>query len=149
MQVILTQDIKNLGQKWDICEVKPGYFRNHLSPSGLAVLPTAKRLAEAEQHIAARAHKMEEIKSQAAEIKASLAGTTLTFARKTTESGDTLYAAIHTSEIAEALKEQAKLDLDAKHIHLQEQIKTVGLHTVTLELAEGVEVEVKAEVLAE
>ncbi len=149
MKVILTQDTKNLGQKWDIVEVKTGYFRNFLLPQGAALMPTQKLMAEAEAQMAARAKKSAEIEAKAQEIKTELASTTLKFARKATEAGDTLYVGLHKKDIAEALKEQAKLDIDAKKINLKKDIKAIGEHVVNVQLSDSVSADVKILVEAE
>lgn len=149
MQAILTKDVKGLGQKWDIVEVKTGYFRNSLLPQGDAVLPTAKLLAEAQKHIAERAKKMAEMVTKAKEIKAELEGITLKLSGKTTDNGKTLYVGLHKKDIAEALKKQAKLEIATKQIELKKDIKTLGEHSLTLHLTDKISAVVKLLVEAE
>lgn len=150
MEVVLTQDIRGLGTKWDICNVKAGYFRNFLAPKGLAVIPTAKVRAEAEKHLVEKAKKLEELKQMAGKIKEQLEGVVLKMTRRVTKGGKTLYAAVTAKDIAEAIKEEKGLEVNWKQITIEEkQIKTVGAHKVKIVLAEGVTVEVAIKVEAD
>lgn len=149
MQVILTKDVPKLGLKSDICDVKPGYFRNYLSPSRLAELPNSRNIIEAEKIMEERAKKAEELRKAAHDIKTTLEGVMLSFNKKTTKSGKTLYAAVHEKDIADAIKKEVSLEIDPKNIKIEKQIKSVGTHDIKIELAEGVAVDVQVKVEAE
>ena len=149
MKAILKKDVKNLGQKWDIVEVKQGYFLNSLFPQGEAIMPTEKLLITAQKHIDERAKKVAEMTAKAQEIKTELEGVTLKFKRKTTDSGKTLYAGLHKKDIAQALMEQAKLEIETKKIELKKDIKTLGEHKINIQLTDKITAQVKLLVEAE
>jgi large subunit ribosomal protein L9 len=141
MQVILREDVDNLGRAGELVSVKPGYGRNFLIPKGLAVLATAKNVARVEHEkriIAARAAKH---LKDAEQVAARLESTTVNIARSTGEE-DRLFGSVSTRDIAEALAE-AGVPVDHRKIHLADAIKTLGMHEVPVKLATDVVARVK------
>ena len=144
MQVILKEDILNLGYKDDVVTVKSGYGRNYLIPQGKAVIATPSALKMlAEQ----RAHKLEKIKNDAKELAAKLEGVSLTIGAKTSSTGK-IFGSVNNIQIAEAL-EKAGYEVDRKVIFIKESVKEVGAYKAILKLHKEVSVEIPFEVVAE
>ena len=124
MEIILKEDVINLGYKGDIVKVKDGYGRNLLIPTKKAVLATEsakKMLAEDNRQ---RAHKLESIKNTATEMAEKLKELSLTIGAKTSSTGK-IFGAVGPIQIAEAI-EKAGLIVDRKIIVLKEPIKEIG-----------------------
>ena len=147
MQVILKEDILNLGYKDDVVTVKSGYGRNYLIPQGKAVIATPSALKQLAENNKQRAHKLEKIKQDAIEMAAKLEGVALTIATKASATGK-IYGSVTNIQIAEAL---AKLghEIDRKIIVVKEAVKELGAFKATVKLHKEVSVEIPFEVVAE
>ncbi len=147
MEIILKEDIANLGYKNDIVTVKSGYGRNYLIPTGKAVIasPAAKKMLAEE--LKQRAHKLEKIKKDAEELAAKLEGVSLTIATKVSANG-TIFGSVGNIQIADEL---AKLghDIDRKLISVKETVKELGSYKALVRLHKEVSVEIPFEVVAE
>ena len=146
MEIILKEDIQNLGYKNDIVKVKDGYGRNYLIPQGKAVIATEsakKILAENERQ---RAHKLAKIKADAEALAAKLNGIKLTLTAKVTEDG-TIFGGVGAAQVAEALAAKG-FEIDRKII-AAETVKAVGQYTAVINLHKEVKAEVTFEVAAE
>lgn len=147
MEIILKEDVINLGYKNDIVTVKSGYGRNYLIPTGKAVIasPAAKKMLAEE--LKQRAHKLEKIKKDAEEVAAKLAGVSLKIATKVSSTG-TIFGSVGSIQIADEL---AKLghNIDRKLIVVKETVKEVGNYTAVVKLHKEVSVEIPFEVVAE
>jgi large subunit ribosomal protein L9 len=146
MEIILKEDVVNLGYKNDIVTVKSGYGRNYLIPTGKAVIasPAAKKMLAEE--LKQRAHKLEKIKKDAEAAAEALKDVTLTIATKVSATG-TIFGSVSNIQIAEEL---AKLghNVDRKIIFVK-GVKEVGSYTATVKLHKEVSVEIPFEVVAE
>ena len=146
MEIILKEDVVNLGYKNDIVTVKSGYGRNYLIPTGKAVIasPAAKKMLAEE--LKQRAHKLEKIKKDAEALAEQLKGVSLTIATKVSATG-TIFGSVSNIQIAEEL---AKLghNVDRKIIFVK-GLKEVGSYTATVKLNKEVSVEIPFEVVAE
>lgn len=147
MQVILKEDVTNLGYKDDIVTVKDGYGRNYLIPTGKAVIASEsarKVLAENQKQ---RAHKLAKIKADAEALAAKINGLTLTIGAKTSSTG-TIFGSVNSIQVAEEL---AKLgyEIDRKTIVIKDAIKEVGTYKAVVKLHRDVTAEVTLEVIAE
>ena len=147
MEIILKEDIVNLGYKNDIVTVKSGYGRNYLIPTGKAVIasPAAKKMLA--EDLKQRAHKLEKIKKDAEALAAKLEGVSLTIATKVSSTG-TIFGSVSNIQIAEAL---AKLghEIDRKIIVVKDAVKEVGQYKAIVKLHKEVSVEIPFEVVAE
>ncbi|MBW9203850.1 50S ribosomal protein L9 [Bacteroidales bacterium SW292] len=147
MEIILKEDIVNLGYKNDIVTVKSGYGRNYLIPTGKAVIasPAAKKMLAEE--LKQRAHKLEKIKKDAEELAAKLEGVSLKIATKVSSTG-TIFGSVGNIQIADEL---AKLghNIDRKLITVKETVKEVGNYKAVVRLHKEVSVEIPFEVVAE
>ena len=147
MQVILKEDILNLGYKDDVVTVKSGYGRNYLIPQGKAVIATPSALKMLAENMKHRAHKLEKIKNDAKELAAILEGVSLTIGAKTSSTGK-IFGSVNNIQIAEAL-EKAGYEVDRKVIFIKESVKEVGAYKAILKLHKEVSVEIPFEVVAE
>ena len=147
MKVILTQKVPNLGQEYDVVNVKPGYARNFLLPKSLATIATPAQIKRAEKVKAERVKQLEEIIKNAGKIADQLKGVTLKFKKKT--KGEKLYGSIAEKDIIEALKKVQKVEISKEMIKMKEHFKTVGDHKVKIHLAEKVDAEIKVVIEAE
>ena len=141
MQLILKEDLDNLGKSGEVVSVKEGYGRNYLLPRGLAVLATADDVARVEHEkrvIAARTAKLDKETQSEADRLSQL---TVSIARAVGDE-DKLFGSVTSRDIAEALAEQ-KVTIDPKKLHLDEPIKTLGLTEVPVKLGRGVTAKLK------
>ena len=147
MEIILKEDVTNLGYKGDILKVKDGYARNFLIPTKKAILatvPAKKMLAE---DLKQRAHKLDRIKNEAIELAEKLKDIVLNVGAKTSTTGK-IFGAVGPIQIADAF-EKAGFIVDRKVIILKDPIKEVGSYHATLKLHKEVTIEVAFEVVAE
>jgi large subunit ribosomal protein L9 len=148
MQVILKQDILNLGQKDDIIAVKDGYGRNYLIPKGYAVLATESAMKVHSENLKQRAHKEEKIKNDAQALSEKLKDVKLTIGAKTSTTGK-IFGSVNTIQIAEVLLQKG-FEVDRKRITIKEDtVKQVGSYTAIVRLHREVAVEVPFEVVSE
>ena len=148
MEVILKQDVTNLGQKDDIVKVKDGYANNYLIPQGFASFASVSAKKVHAENLRQRAHKEEKIKNDALEVSKKLEGVSLTISTKTSTTGK-IYGSINTLQIAEALEAKG-FAIDRKQIILSDdQIKEVGKYTATIKLHREVRIEIQLEVISE
>jgi large subunit ribosomal protein L9 len=134
MQVLLTKNVEQLGQAGEVKAVADGYARNYLLPQGLAVLATPGAIKQAEKLRRAEAQRQAKALSEAQILAGILDGMTVTFQARAGE-GDRLYGSITTSNIADALSEKAGQEVDRRKIELEDTIKEIGDHAVTIRLA--------------
>lgn len=147
MKVILTQDVKSLGKKGDIVEVKEGYGRNFLFPRGLAVPADQGSLRRLKHEKAVEQTKKEREREEAVATKERLEALTLTLSAKTGEQGR-LFGSITAGDIAEALEKEG-IAIDRRKIALDEPIKNLGHYTVTVRVYPGVTANLKVAVEAQ
>jgi len=148
MEIILKQDVNNLGSKDDIVVVKDGYARNFLIPQGFAMLATVSAKKMLAENIKQRAHKEAKIKNEAEKVGLDMNGLKLTIGAKTSSTGK-IFGSVNTIQIAEALKEKG-FDVDRKSIRLQEDhIKEIGEYKAKVKLHKDVYVEIDFDVVSE
>ncbi len=147
MEVILKEDIIGLGYKDEIVEVKPGYGRNYLIPTGKAVIASKSARKMLAEDLRQRAHKLEKIKNDALALAERLGKIEpIKIAMKVSATG-TIYGSVNNVQIADELKKQG-LEIDRKIIVMKD-VKEVGSYTATVKLHKEVSVEVPFEVVAE
>ena len=149
MEIILKQDVSNLGSKDDIVVVKDGYARNFLIPKGLAMMATSSAKKVVAENIKQKAHKEAKIKSEAEKLAAKMTGLKLTIGAKTSSTGK-IFGSVNTIQISEALQGQG-FEIDRKNIRLQEEehIKEVGTYKAKIKLHKDLSVEVDFDVISE
>lgn len=148
MDIILKQDIPNLGHKDEIITVKDGYARNYLIPKGLAINATPSVRQMHEEILRQRSHKEEQIRQEAEALAEKMKDLKLTIGAKTSTKGK-IFGSVNTIQIAESLKEQG-YEIDRKDITIKEElIKEVGNYTASIKLHREVLVEIPFEIIAE
>ena len=141
MKVILAQKVKGLGEAGTVKEVADGYARNYLIPRGLARPATEGAQKEVEIQKKATAKREKRLLTEAEDFAGELNKLQLTFKAKAGE-GDRLYGSITTAEIAEQVTQRLHTELDKRKIVLEEPIRELGTHTVTVKLMGSVTAEV-------
>lgn len=148
MQIILIQDVKNLGYKNDIVNVKPGYARNYLIPQGMAILATESARKVLAENMRQQAYKQEKIKKEAQDIATLLEGLTLRIPAKAAATGK-IFGSVNNVQIANAIKEAKGIEIDRKQIMIDDDtIKEVGNYTAKIRLHKEVSVDINFEVFA-
>lgn len=148
MEVILKEDVANLGYKDDIVHVKDGYGRNFLIPQGKAVIASESARKVLAEVLKQRAHKIAKIKEEAEALAEKMKGVSLTIGAKTSSTG-TIFGSVTNIQIAEEL---AKLgfEVDRKIICIKEDaVKEIGSYNATVRLHKEVSVEIPFEVVSE
>jgi large subunit ribosomal protein L9 len=147
MEVILKEDVVNLGSRGDIVKVADGYGRNFLLPRKLALQATLANKAVIETMRTASARRSASEKVQAEELVAKLEPLVLSFTRKSGEAGH-LFGSVTSADIAADLAAKG-FEVDRRKIVLNEPLKSLGDHTVAIKLHREVTAHVKVKVLAE
>lgn len=140
MEVILKQDVKDLGKKDSLVKVSDGYAKNYLMPRGLAVPATAGNINEMKNKQQALADKQQRELDRARQLQKALSGKGVRLKMKAGENGK-LFGAVSGKDIAEAAAAQLGVSVDKKKIVLSEPIKTTGTHSVQIRLHAGVNAE--------
>lgn len=147
MKIILKEDVRGLGYKDDVVEVKDGYGRNFLIPQGKAVIANPSNLKQLEENQRQQAHKLAQLKADAEALAASLADVSLTIGAKASANG-TIFGSVNNIQIADAL-EALGHKIDRKTIEIKGSVKELGKYTAKLNLHKEVSVEIPFEVVAE
>ena len=147
MEVILKEDVNNLGHRGDVVKVAAGYGRNYLLPQNLAMEANANNKAVIEQMKNSAVRKSAKEKTEAEALVAQLDAVALTFARKTGEN-DHLFGSVTSADIAQQLEEKG-FTIDRRKIHLDEPLKSLGDFLVPVRLHREVTAHVKVVVQAE
>ncbi len=144
IQVILREDVHALGDAGDIVSVKPGYARNFLVPEGKALLATAERVNEVEHQKRVISEKNAKELKDLESVKAKLQGIVLEIEAQAGDEGK-LFGSVTAQNLAERLADKG-LSVDRRKIVLNEPIKTLGEHTVSIRLRSDVVAEFKVTV---
>jgi large subunit ribosomal protein L9 len=148
MEIILLQDVANLGSKDDVVVVKNGFGRNYLIPQKLAVLATPSSKKVLSENLKQRAHKESKLKEEALKQAEILKTISIVVGAKTSTTGK-IFGSVNNIQIAEALKEKG-FEVDRKQITIKEDsIKEIGRHTAKVKFHREVVVELEFEVVAE
>lgn len=148
MEIILKQDMPNLGHKDDIIAVKNGYARNYLIPKGFAVNATKTARKVHEENLRQRSHKEAQLKDAATQMAKKLETVNITIGAKTSTKGK-IFGSVNTIQISEELTKQG-YTIDRKDITIKEDlIKEVGKYTATVKLHREVMVEIPFEIISE
>lgn len=147
MEIILKTDIKGLGYKNDLVDVKPGYGRNYLIPQGFAVLATGSNKKILAENIKQAAHKAEKIKTEAENVAAKIETLNLEIKAKIGESGK-IFGKVTTLQIADALATQG-IDVDRKKISINTPVDGEGEFVADVDLHREVKTKAKFTVVAE
>ncbi|MCB2378199.1 50S ribosomal protein L9 [Hymenobacter sp. BT635] len=147
MEVILKDDVKNLGYKNDIVTVKSGYGRNYLLPQGLAILADKTNKKIVAENVRQAAHKADKVKGDAQAIADKIGDAAFELKAKVGESGK-IFGRVTTLQLAEALKANG-VDVDRKRISFDQEPTSAGEYTATINLHKEVKHQVRFNVVAE
>lgn len=149
MEVILLENMDNLGEKGEVAEVSGGYARNYLIPRGLAEKATAARKEAALRQMQEKEERERRAAEQAGNTRDLLAKTVLTIPVSAGQ-GERLFGSVTNQDIAQAIKDARGMHVDKKKIELEEPIKSLGQHMVKVNVHPSVEpAEVKVIVVGE
>jgi len=146
MKVVLRSDVPNLGKRGDICDVADGYARNFLFPKGRAIAASSGIAQQAATMRRARETKDAHDRQLAEGVARSLVQHVIRLPMRAGPEGK-LFGSVTTTNIAEAIAEQAGVEIDRHRLQLDEPIKTLGTHQVPLRLHSEVEFPVTVEVV--
>jgi len=147
MKVILTEEVRGLGGRGDVVQVKEGYARNFLLPKKFAKVATPGNIKVVEQQRKKWAELAESEKAAAKEMAAKIEGVKIAIHKRVGETG-TLYGSVTSHEIADALHAQG-YEVDKRRIELDHPIKTIGSHELEVKLHRDVAAKIEVEVLPE
>lgn len=137
MDIILKQDVENLGVKDELVSVKPGYARNYLVPQGMAVVATPSLKKMHEETLRQRSHKEAKVKEEAQNLAESLKKSAIKVEAKVGEEGK-IFGSVNTVQVADAI-EKLGYKVDRKNISIKEEpIKKIGKYTAELKLHKDV-----------
>ncbi len=149
MEIILIQDVPNLGHKDDIVVVRNGYATNYLIPKGFAIMatPSAKKMHA--ENIKQRAHKETKIREEAAALAAKLEGIQVTLSTKVSSTGK-IFGSINNIQVAEALAQKG-FEIDRRNIAIvgEDSVKEVGIYDATVKCHKDIKANIKVEVVGE
>ncbi len=146
MKIILKEDIVGLGYKNDVVDVKPGYGRNYLIPTGKGVIASSSALKQLAENMKQQAHKIEAQKAAAQKRANQLEGVVVEVAARVSATG-MLYGSVNTAIVAQELAKKG-IEVDRKIITMRD-IKTVGDYEALIHFFKDVEVRVPVKVVAE
>ncbi len=148
MNIILLQNIEKVGSKFEVITVKNGFARNYLIPKGLAIIANdtnSRRLADLRKREAAKdAKSLEHFQA----IVDKLKGKVLKIGAKAGTSGK-IFGSVTNIQLAQALKEQLKVEIDRRLISIPEEVKVLGSYTAVLDLHPDIDASVNFEVVGE
>jgi large subunit ribosomal protein L9 len=147
MKIILANDVESLGKKGDVVVVKDGYARNYLVPKGLAFMATKGAVRQAEVMRRAREEAERKARDEAQERVAGFEASPVYISARSGEEGR-LFGSVTSSDVARAVEEQLGHSVDRRDIRLEEPIRSLGSHPVTVHLYESVYATVTVEVIA-
>ena len=148
MKLILNADVKSLGRKGDVVDVAKGYARNYLLPKKLAVVANSSNLKFAEALREKREIQAVANNELAESIKTALADAKIVISQNTTDEG-TLYAAVSNEQIVAAIETFSGFRLEAEQIDVENQVKEIGLHSISIVLGPDAKFETTLEIIPE
>ena len=147
MRIILTQDVRKLGAIGDIVNVKDGYARNYLLPRNFAVAANESNKAELDHQKRVLERKSAKLLAEYKKLASNIEKVSLTIAKKTGED-EKIFGTVTSTELEEKLKESG-LEVDKRDIHIDEEVKKVGVYNATVKLHAQVDAKLKFWVVAD
>jgi len=148
MEIILLDNVKNLGLKYDVVTVKPGYGRNFLIPKGLAKIANASNKKHLEEILKQQSAKIAKLTEEMKQLAEKLTQTKIIVGSKVGTTGK-LFGSVTNIQLAEALKKQVDLDVDRKKIQIQGEVKEIGTYKAVVALYKEITAEIQFDVVAE
>jgi len=141
LQVLLIEDVQNLGDSGDVVEVTPGFARNYLLPQQLAIKPSKEGLRQVEHLRRRRQEEADARRKALEELAERIPLTNITIEAKASPEGH-LYGSVTAAMISDAMRREG-IELDASHVRLEEHIKEIGQYQVPIHVFEDVTVEAR------
>jgi large subunit ribosomal protein L9 len=148
MDIILIQDVDNLGGKNEVVKVKNGYARNFLIPRRLAVEANPSNKKQLEERLKVAKKKEDKMLAQVNSVIAKLAEAPLTIGAKTGTSGK-IFGSVTTLQISRAIRDQKGYEIERRRIHIVDEVKELGTYKASIDFGNGQHAEVAFEVVAE
>lgn len=148
MQVILIQDVDNLGGRNELVKVKNGYARNFLIPRKLAVEASPSNLKQLDERRKVQTRREEEMLREIAKVKEVLLAAPVTIGAKTGTTGK-IFGSVTSLQLAQAIKAQKGYEIDRRHIEVLEDVKELGTYKARINFGNKQEIEMSFEVVAE
>src|SRR4051794_11665198 len=148
MQIILIQDVDNLGQKNELVSVKNGYARNFLIPQKFAVEASPSNMKQLQERLKVQKVKEEKLLAEIAKVVEVLKASPVKIGAKTGTSGK-IFGSVTGVQIARAIKEQKGYEIDRRRIHILDDVKELGTYKAKIDFGNGNETEIEFEVVAE
>ena len=148
MEIILIQDVDNLGGKNETVKVKNGYARNFLIPRGLAVEANPSNRKQLDERLKVSKKKEEIMRAQFNSVVAKLNEAPLKVGAKTGTSGK-IFGSVTPLQISRAIRDQKGYEIERKKIHITDEVKELGTYKASIDFGNGQHAEVSFEVVAE
>jgi large subunit ribosomal protein L9 len=148
MEIILIQDVDNLGARNEVVKVKNGYARNYLLPRQLAVENSPSNRKQLEERMKQVKKKEDKMLAEINSVIAKLKEAPLKLGAKTGTSGK-IFGSVTSLQLSRAIREQRGYDIDRRKIHIIDEIKELGTYKAAIEFGNGQGTEVEFEVVAE
>jgi large subunit ribosomal protein L9 len=148
MQIILIQDVNNLGGANEVVTVKNGYARNFLIPQKFAVEASPSNLKQLEERLKQIRKKEEKMLAEINKVIAALQEGPVTIGAKTGTTGK-IFGSVTTVQVAKAVREQKGYEIDRRRIQLLDEIKELGSYKAKVDFGNGNETEIELEIVAE
>jgi large subunit ribosomal protein L9 len=148
MQIILIQDVNNLGGANELVSVKNGYARNFLIPQKMAVEASPSNLKQLEERLKQLKKKEEKMLADINKVIAALQDGAVKIGAKSGTSGK-IFGSVTNVQIAKAIREQKNLEIDRRKIHILDEIKEIGTYKARVDFGNGHETEISVEIAAE
>ena len=147
MKVLLRSDIAGVGRRGDIITVSGGHARNFLLPKGLAIEATEGAITQAEAMRRSRDLREVADRSEAQSIGTTLSQHSFVISAKVGKEGR-LFGSVSSGDIVEAISRQTQFTIDRKKVNISTPIRTIGEHTVTVDLFADIKAEIKLQIVA-
>lgn len=148
MQVILIQDVDNLGGRNELATVKNGYARNYLIPSKLAVEASPSNMKQLEERLKVKAKKEAAMLAEINKVIEILKSSPVKIGAKTGTSGK-IFGSVTSLQITRAIRDQKGYEIDRKRISIADEVKELGLYKAVIDFGNGNNVEIEFEVVGE
>jgi large subunit ribosomal protein L9 len=148
MQVILIQDVNNLGGSNEVVNVRNGYARNFLFPRQMAVEASPSNMKQLEERLKQQKKKEEKMLAEVNKVVEVLKQSPIKLGAKTGTSGK-IFGSVTSVQIARAIRDQKGYEIDRRRIHLVDDVKELGTYKAKIDFGNGQETEIELEVVAE
>jgi large subunit ribosomal protein L9 len=148
MQIILIQDVNNLGGVNEVVNVKNGYARNYLFPHQMAIEASPSNMKQLDERLKQQKKKEEKMLAEVNKVVEVLKQSPVRIGAKTGTSGK-IFGSVTSVQIAKAIRDQKGYEIDRRKIHLVDDVKELGTYKAKIDFGNGQDTEIEVEVVAE